>query len=102
MKIHKGDNVIAVAGKDKGKKGKVVRVLPDAAKVVVEGLNVVKKHQKSTKREGKGGIIEKSMPIDVSNVMIADPKTGKPTRIGYKIEGDTKVRVAKKSGVVIK
>lgn len=98
MKIKKDDAVIVIAGKDKGKKGKVIRAIPADNKVVVEGANMRKKHQKPTRRGAKGQMIEYAAPMDVSNVMIEDPKTKKPTRIGYKFVGDKKVRIAKKSG----
>jgi len=97
MKIKKDDNVIVIAGKDKGKTGKVVHALPRLDRVVVEGVNVRKVHKKKTKKEGKGQIVEVTMPVHVSNVMIIDPKTKKGTRIGYKINGEKKERVAKKS-----
>jgi large subunit ribosomal protein L24 len=99
MKIQKNDNVIILAGKDKGKKGKVLRVLPESEKVIVEGLNIVKRHQKS-RQDGKAGeVFSIPAPIHVSNVSILDPKDKKPTRVGYKIEeGGKKVRIAKRSG----
>lgn len=98
MKIKKGDNIIVLAGKDKGKKAKVLRALPKENKVIVEGVHVVKKHQKATQRGKKGETIEKTLPIHVSNVALVDPKENKATRVGYKKEGDKKVRIAKKSG----
>ena len=98
MKIKKGDNVIIIAGKDKGKKGKVVRALPADSKVVVEGVNMRKKHQRAGKGRQKGQIIDIAMPIHISNVMIEDPKTGKPTRVGKRIAGGKRIRIAKKSG----
>ena len=101
MKIKKGDNVIVIAGKDKGKSGKVVRAFPKEGRVIVSGVNVKKKHQKPGGKVKKGQIIEKEMPMEASNVMIADPKSGKPTRVGFKSEGGKKVRIAKKSGTVI-
>jgi len=97
MKLKKGDNVIIITGKDKGKKGKIVLVLPEKNKVVVEGLNMMKKSQRPRKSGEKGQIISKSMPIHVSNVMMVDPKTGKGSRLGTKIVGDKKVRISKKS-----
>jgi large subunit ribosomal protein L24 len=97
MKLKKGDNVIIIAGKDKGKKGKITRVLPDANKVVVEGLNILKKHQRPRKTGEKGQIIKIAMPLNASNVMILDPKTEKPTRLGKKKVGDKMVRIARKS-----
>lgn len=101
MKIKKGDNVIVVTGKDKGKKGKVTRVFPKENRVLVENMNLKKHHQKPRKSGEKGQIISVAAPIDASNVMIADPKTGAPTRIMMKMEKGKKVRVAKKSGTVI-
>ena len=97
MKLKKGDNVIIIAGKDKGRKGKIVRVLADKNKVVVEGTNMIKKHQHPKKSGEKGQMINIAMPIHASNVMIVDPKTGKGSRIGKKKVGDKMVRVAKKS-----
>jgi large subunit ribosomal protein L24 len=98
MKLKKGDNVIVIAGRDNGKKGTIAKVLPEVNKVVIEGINLVKKHQKPRKSGEKGSIITLSMPINVSNVMALDPKGGKRTRVGYKTVGDKKVRIARKSG----
>lgn len=99
MKIKKGDTVQVLSGKDKGVQGTVLRVLPSEGKVVVEGVAVAKRHSKPTQANQQGGIIEKPMPIDASNVALLDPESGKPTRVGYLIKEDgTKVRVAKKSG----
>jgi len=97
MKLKKGDNVIIVAGKDKGKKGKIVRVLVEKNKVVVEGANMTKKHQRPRKSGDKGQILNIAMPIHASNVMIVDPKSGKGSRIGKKKVGDKFIRVARKS-----
>lgn len=97
MKLIKGDNVIVIAGKDKGKKGKITRVLPKENKVIVDGLNMVKKHQRPRKSNEKGSIINVSLPIHASNVQVVDPKTGKGSRIGKKKVGDKIVRVARKS-----
>jgi large subunit ribosomal protein L24 len=99
-KIKKGDKVVILAGKDKGKTGEVTQVLPKEDRVVVAGVNTVKRHQRPTQTT-PGGIEEKDAPIHVSNVALADPKTGEPTRVGFKVEGDKKVRIAKKSGEVI-
>jgi len=100
MKIKKGDNVVVISGKDKGREGEVVRALPSANKVVVNDINTAKKHQKPRKQNQQAGIIDVDMPIDVSNVMLLHK--GKPTRVGYKIQADgTKVRVAKRTGEVI-
>jgi len=102
MKIKKGDKVIVISGKDKGVSGKVLRALPKLDRVIVEGVHVVKRHQKSKKSGETGQIIDKTLPIHISNVALVDPKGGKPTRIGIKIDGGKRVRVAKKSGTVIK
>ncbi len=103
MKIKKGDKVIVLAGKDKGKTGEVVRSIPKTGKVVISGVNIAKKHTRNKfNTDKKGEIIDKTMPIDVSNVALIDSKTNKATRVGYKISGDKKVRVAKKSGQEIK
>ncbi|MBQ3253711.1 MAG: 50S ribosomal protein L24 [Acholeplasmatales bacterium] len=117
MQIKTGDTVVVIAGKDryttdkKGNKvattGKVLKVYPKTNKVLVEGVNKVKKHQKPTQANQEGGIIEKEAPIDASNVMLLDPKTNKPTRVGIKVVTDkkgkeTKIRVAKKSGYEFK
>lgn len=97
MKLKKGDNVIIIKGKDKSKKGKITKVLPKEGKVIVDGLNMVKKHQKPRRQGEKGTTISISMPIQSSNVMIVDPKSGKGSRIGKKKVGDKFVRVARKS-----
>jgi large subunit ribosomal protein L24 len=99
MKVRKGDRVRVLQGKDRGKEGEVMRSLPEKGKVVVQGVNTAKKHQKPTRVAQSGGIIEKDMPIDVSNVAILSPGDGKPTRVGYKVKDDgTKVRVCKRTG----
>lgn len=101
LKIKKGDNVVVTTGRDAGKKGSVLKVLPKENRVVVQGVNVVKRHSKPS-MAGPGGIQEKEASIHVSNVAIADPKSGKPSRVGYKVLKDgTKVRVARASGEVI-
>ena len=100
-KIKKGDKVVMLAGRDKGKTGEVLTVMPDEDRVVVSGINVVKRHQRPTQADS-GGIKEKEAPVHVSNVAIADPKSGEPTRVGFKtLEDGRKVRVAKSSGEVI-
>jgi large subunit ribosomal protein L24 len=99
-KIKKGDKVVVLSGKDKGKTGTVSRVLPKDGKVVVSGVNTVKRHQRPTQMNA-GGIEEKDAPIHVSNVALVDPKSGEPTRVGFQIRDGKKVRVAKKSGEVI-
>ena len=99
-KIKKGDNVVVLAGRDKGKTGEVVRVVPAENRLFVRGVNIVKRHQRASQTSA-GGIETKEAPIHVSNVALADPKSGEATRVGFKMEGDRKVRVAKKSGEVI-
>jgi large subunit ribosomal protein L24 len=102
MRIKKGDKVIVIAGKDKGKSGKVLRALPQRLMLVVEGVNVVKKHQKATRKRQHGQIIDKTMPIGISNVALADPKSGKPTRVRIERKGGQRLRVAVKSGTTVK
>ena len=101
FKIKAGDKVVVIAGKDKGKVGKVLKVLPEEERVIVEGVRIVKKHLRPSQKYPEGGIIEREAPIHISNVMLVDPKTGKPTRVGIRFEGDKKVRYAKRSGEVI-
>ena len=99
LRIKKGDQVQVLTGKDRGAKGNVTRVLPDVGKVIVDGVNVAKKHQKATKATMQGGIIDRDMPIPVANVALLCPSCGKPTRVGYKFDGEgTKSRVCKKCG----
>ena len=100
MKIKKGDKVIVIAGDDKGKTGEVLKAMPKLGKVIVQGVNLVKRHTKPSQTSA-GGIITKEAPINVSNVAIVDPKTGKATKVGYKEENGKKVRFARKSGEVI-
>ena len=100
--IKKGDTVYVNAGNDKGKTGKVLSVDPKADRVVVEGINMVSKHTRPNSKQPQGGIIKQEAPIHVSNLNLLDPKTNKPTRVGYKMDGDKKVRYAKKSGEEIK
>jgi large subunit ribosomal protein L24 len=102
LHVKTGDTVVVITGKDKGKKGRVLAAFPKANRVLVEGVNLVKKHTKPNPANPQGGIVTKEAAIHVSNVMIADPKSGEPTRIGYKsLENGKKVRYAKKSGEVI-
>jgi large subunit ribosomal protein L24 len=102
MHVKKGDTVIVIAGKDKGKKGRVLAAYPKKERVLVEGINLVKKHTRPSQQNPQGGIVTQEAPIHVSNVALIDPKSGKPTRIGYKVlENGKKVRVAKKSGEII-
>jgi large subunit ribosomal protein L24 len=101
LKIRRGDKVVVLAGRDKGKHGEVMKAFPAENKVVVQGVNMVRKHQKQTPNQ-QGGIIAKEAPIHVSNLAIEDPKDGKPSRIGFRILDDgRKVRYAKRSGEVI-
>jgi len=98
FKVKKGDEVIVIAGKDKGKKGAILQILTEKDRVLVVGVNKVKRHTKPG-RDGAGGIIEKEASLHISNVMLVDKKSGKGTRVGYKIDKDgTKSRVAKRSG----
>jgi len=100
-KIRKGDRVIVTTGRDKGKKGEVIKMYPAENRALVSGVNVVKRHQRPTQRQ-QGGIVSKESPIDLSNLAHVDPKSGEPTRIGFKVLGDgRKVRFARKSGEVI-
>ena len=101
MNLVKGDTVIVIAGRDKGKTGVIQKVLPETNRVVVENVNLRKKCKKPTQQNPDGGIVEIYAPIDASNVMLVDPKTKKPTRIGHKIVKGKKVRFAKKSGTVL-
>jgi large subunit ribosomal protein L24 len=96
-KLRKGDNVVVLAGKDKGKKGQIARVLPAEGKAVVSGVNVAIRHTKQT-AQSQGGRIAKELPIELSNLALVDPKTGEATRVGFRIENGEKVRYAKKSG----
>jgi len=98
MKIRKGDTVQVIAGKDLGKVGEVTRVIPETDRVIVDGVNVAKRHQRATNATMQGGIIDKDMPLHISNVAIVCSSCDKPTRIGYRFEGDTKVRVCRKCG----
>jgi len=100
-KIKKGDSVIVLTGKDKGRKGTVTKVMPEDSRVLVQGINMVQRHTRPSQTNPNGGIVKKEASLHISNVAIADPSSGKPTRVGFKIEGDKKVRVAKKSGEVI-
>jgi len=100
-KIRKGDKVVVLAGRDKGRTGEVIEVNPAAGRALVRGINVVKRHQRQSAKQ-EGGVISKELPVHLSNIAIADPRDGKPTRIGFKIVGDgRKVRFAKRSGAEI-
>ena len=98
MHVKKGDKVKVISGKDKGKTGVVLTALPKKDRVLVEGVNIIKKHTKPNQANPQGGIVSQEAAIHVSNVMLLDPKSGEPTRVGYKVEDGKKVRVAKKSG----
>jgi len=101
LKIRKGDHVVVITGKDKGKKGEVLKVMPAENRVIVKGVAVVRRHQRQTTSQ-EGGIISKEGPIHVSNIALEDPKDGSPTRVGYKFLKDgRKVRFAKRSGEII-
>ena len=99
-KIKKGDRVVVLAGRDKGREGEVMRVLPKEERVIVQGLNLVKRHTRPSQLDPQGGIKTKEAPIHISNVAYVDAD-GSPTRVGFRMEGDKKVRYAKKSGEVI-
>jgi len=101
MKIKKGDKVQIMAGKDRGKQGEVLHVLPVTLKVVVKGVSMMKRHMRPRRDGEKGERIEKEAPIHVSNVMLVCPHTNKPTRVGYKIEGGEKIRISKRAGKAI-
>ena len=100
-KIKKGDRVVILTGKDKGREGSVLRVMPKDERVVVEGLNMVQRHTRPTQADPQGGIKPKEAPLHVSNVALVDPKSGGPTRVGFRIADGKKVRFAKKSGEVL-
>jgi large subunit ribosomal protein L24 len=99
-KIRKGDKVVVLSGRDRGRSGEVIEVRPKEARALVRGVNLVKRHQRQTANQ-EGGILSKEAPIHLSNLALADPKDGKPTRVGFKLVGDRKVRFAKRSGVEI-
>jgi len=101
QKIRKGDKVVVLTGKDKGRTGEVLSVQPKEDKALVRGVNMIRRHQKQSQTQ-EGGIITKEAPIHLSNLAVADPKDGKPTRVGFQFQKDgTKVRIAKRSGEVI-
>lgn len=102
LRIKKGDTVLVLSGKDKDKKGRILAVMPKKERVIVEGVNIIKKHQKPSRKYPQGGIIEKEAPINISKVLLICPKCDKPTRIGARfLEDGRKVRVCKKCGEVI-
>ncbi len=101
QRIRKGDNVVVLAGKDKGRSGEVLKMMPKDDKALVRGINMVKRHQRQSQTQ-EGGIISKEAPIHLSNISLSDPKDGKPTRVRFEVQKDgSKVRVAKRSGAVI-
>jgi len=101
MHVKKGDKVMVITGKDKGKTGVILASFPKKDRVIVEGVNIIKKHSKPSQANPQGGIISQEAPIHVSNVMVLDPKSNEPTRVGYQEVNGKKVRVAKKSGEVL-
>ena len=102
MRVVKNDMVVVLSGKYRGKRGKVLKVFPKQNRVIVEGVNIIKRHTKPSQKNQQGGIIEKEAPIHVSNLMVVDPKTNEPTRVGYQyLEDRTKVRLSKKSGEML-
>ncbi|WP_026696967.1 50S ribosomal protein L24 [Alkalicoccus chagannorensis] len=98
MHVKQGDTVKVISGKDKGKEGKILQAIPAQSRVLVEGVNMVKKHAKPSQSNPQGGILNQEAPIHVSNVMVVDPSTNEPTRVGFKVEDGKKIRIAKKSG----
>jgi len=101
LKIKTGDTVLVTAGDHKGLEGKVMRIIRDKNKAIVEGVNLVKKHEKPSAANPQGGISEKEAPIHISNLSLKDPNSGEATRVGYRMEGDKKVRFSKKSNQVL-
>jgi large subunit ribosomal protein L24 len=99
-KIRKGDKVVVITGRDKGRSGEVIEMRPSENRALVRGIHMVKRHQKQTAQQ-EGGIVSKEASVHLSNLAVADPKDGKPTRVGFKMVGDKKVRFAKRSGVEI-
>ncbi len=100
LKIKSGDNVVVISGASKGATGRVMKVIVNKNRAIVEGVNMIKKHTKPSAENPQGGIVEREAPIHISNLALVDPKSGKPTRVGYKMEGDKKVRYAKKSNEI--
>lgn len=101
FKIHKGDTVVMLGGKDRGKTGKVVSMMPAAARLVVEGLNMMKRHSRARKQGQHGQIITKERPVNVSSVALVCKSCGKPTRVGYRLDGDKKIRICKKCKIEV-
>ncbi len=104
MKIHKNDTVMVIAGNSRGKTGKVLKVYPDKGRVIVEGVNIIKRHTRPNQRNPQGGIVQRESPINASNVMLLDPKSGEPTRVGAKVTVDDttgrkkRLRVSRQTG----
>ena len=101
LKLKKGDNVLVISGKDKGKTGSIISIFPKVNKVIIKGVNIVKKHQKPSKQSA-GGIVEKELAVHLSNLAFLSLKDGKKTKIGFKIEHNKKIRFEKKTGEIIK
>ena len=102
MKLRKGDEVMVVSGEDRGKRGKILRVLRDKNRVVVEGVSFMRRHTRPSQSNPQGGIVEREAPIHASNVMVVDPKSGRPTRVGARVHEDgTRDRVARRSGEIL-
>ena len=101
LKIKTGDTVTVIAGDHKGSEGRVMKVITEKNKAIVEGVNLVKKHEKPSAANPQGGITEKEAPVHISNLALKDPNSGEPTRVGYRMEGDKKIRFAKKSNQAI-
>ena len=101
MHVKTGDKVKVITGKDKGKEGVILKTFPKKDRVIVEGINIVKKHRKASQTNPTGGILEEAAPIHVSNIMLIDANTGEPTRVGSKVVDGKKVRVSKKTGEII-
>jgi large subunit ribosomal protein L24 len=97
LKVKKGDQVVVITGREKGKRGEILKVLREENRVIVQGVNMAQRHQRQSMQQ-EGGIVQKELAIHVSNVALIDPKTDKPTRVGYKMDGERKVRVARRSG----
>ena len=103
MHVVKEDTVKVLSGKYRGKTGKVLKVFPKENRVIVEGVNIIKRHTKPSQKNQQGGIVEKEAPVNASNVMVIDPKTNEPTRVGYMyLEDGSKVRISRKSGEILK
>lgn len=101
LKIKSGDSVVVIAGDNKGAEGKVLKVFPDKNKAIVEGVNMVSKHEKPSTNNPQGGIVKKEAPIHISNLSLIDPKSGEATRVGYRMEDGKKIRFSKKSNQAI-